>query len=213
MVLALLGRRADARTLAQDELDRAERFGAARPIALALRAMAATEDPPRRRVLVERSISLLRPLGADLELARAYLELGLALRQERRPRESRLPLRAALEGAARCGAVRLERQARDELAASGARPRRIAVIGTDALTASERRVAELAAGGSTNRTIAQLLFVSEKTVETHLSHVYDKLGTRSRRSLSQALAATEPHRRRHRSQLKPPVTTVRGAGS
>jgi DNA-binding CsgD family transcriptional regulator len=55
------------------------------------------------------------------------------------------------------------------------------------LTPSERRVSELAAGGLTNREIAQALFISTKTVEFHLRNAYLKLGIRSRRELAQAL--------------------------
>jgi DNA-binding NarL/FixJ family response regulator len=64
--------------------------------------------------------------------------------------------------------------------------------GIDALTPSERRVAHLAAGGQTNRDIAQALFVTEKTIETHLSHAYQKLAIQSRSQLTSALAARPP---------------------
>ena len=60
--------------------------------------------------------------------------------------------------------------------------------GLDALTASELRVAELAAGGMTNRAIAQALFVTQRTVETHLGHVYQKVGHSSRERLREQLA-------------------------
>ena len=70
-----------------------------------------------------------------------------------------------------------------ELYAAGARPRTDARSGAAALTASERRVADLAAGGETNRDIAQSLYVTPKTVEVHLSNAYRKLGIRSRREL------------------------------
>ena len=63
------------------------------------------------------------------------------------------------------------------------------ITGRDALTAGERRVAELAAEGDTNREIAQNLFLSLKTVETHLGHVYKKLGISSRQQLGSALSA------------------------
>ena len=187
-VLVQQGAVAEARRVAAEELAAAERFGAPRPIAIALRAVAATAPTEERPALLEQSIALLKPIGADLELARAYHDLGVALRLARHNRESRAPLRNALDLAARCGAARLERQAVDELQASGARPRRTALTGTGALTPSERRVAELAASGSTNRRIAQMLFISEKTVETHLSHVFDKLDTRSRRALGELLS-------------------------
>ena len=79
-------------------------------------------------------------------------------------------------------------RARTELYATGARPRREALAGIDALTASERRVADLAAAGRTNREIAQELFVTPKTVEVHLSSTYCKLGIDGRRELADALA-------------------------
>ena len=78
---------------------------------------------------------------------------------------------------------------RTELYAAGARPRTDAMAGVAALTASERRVADLAAAGETNRDIAQALFVTPKTVEVHLSNAYRKLGVRSRRDLPGALGA------------------------
>ena len=91
--------------------------------------------------------------------------------------------------AARCGAFALERRARSELAAIGVRPRAVERAGADSLTPSELRVVELAATGGTNREIAQTLFVTEKTVETHLGHAFRKLGVTSRRQLPDALVA------------------------
>jgi DNA-binding CsgD family transcriptional regulator len=72
---------------------------------------------------------------------------------------------------------------------AGARPRRPALRGRDALTPREQRLAEMAASGMTNREIAEALFITTKTVETHLRHAYDKLGISSRRGLSDALAS------------------------
>jgi DNA-binding CsgD family transcriptional regulator len=69
------------------------------------------------------------------------------------------------------------------------RPRTEALSGPAALTAKERKVASLAAEGQTNRDIAQTLYVTPKTVEVHLTNAYRKLGIRSRRELSEALAA------------------------
>ncbi|MDR9372869.1 helix-turn-helix transcriptional regulator, partial [Conexibacter sp. JD483] len=110
----------------------------------------------------------------------------------RRRADARAPLRDALELARRCGAAELARRAHDELAATGEKVRRYTPIGVESLTPSERRVAELAAGGMTNRQIAQTRFLTVKTIETHLSSVYDKLGIRSRRQLPAALG--EPAR-------------------
>ena len=86
------------------------------------------------------------------------------------------------------GAVPLAERALDELRATGARPRKLVSMGVDALTPQERRVAELAAEGHSNPEIAQALFVTRKTVETHLGHAYQKLDIGSREDLAQALA-------------------------
>ena len=74
---------------------------------------------------------------------------------------------------------------------AGARPRRDAASGQDALTGSELRVARMAADGMTNREIAQDLFVSLRTVETHLTHAYRKLSIDSRDELA-ALSNRRP---------------------
>jgi DNA-binding CsgD family transcriptional regulator len=122
------------------------------------------------------------------EKARGLFLHGQALRRARRPKEARQPLAGALELAHRLGAWSLESQARQELLAAGSRPRRVARTGTMALTASERRVAVMAADGRSNPDIARALFISRKSVETHLSHVYQKLGISGRDSLASALA-------------------------
>ena len=104
-------------------------------------------------------------------------------------RDAREPLREALELADRCGAQRTAARARDELLATGARPRRTALSGADSLTPSERRVARLAADGLSNRDIAQTLFVTVRTVEGHLTQAYMKLDVSSREQLAPALAS------------------------
>jgi DNA-binding NarL/FixJ family response regulator len=106
--------------------------------------------------------------------------LGAALRREGKRTAAREHLRRGLELAHRCGARPLVTEARAELLAAGARPRRPVFSGVDALTASELRVARLAAEGLTNREIAERLFVTERTVETHLRHAFQKLGIASR---------------------------------
>jgi DNA-binding CsgD family transcriptional regulator len=88
----------------------------------------------------------------------------------------------------RCGAVAIQDAALAELRATGARPRRRTTTGAGALTPSERRIAELAAGGRQNREIAETLFVTTATVEYHLRNGYRKLGIASRRELATALA-------------------------
>jgi DNA-binding CsgD family transcriptional regulator len=87
------------------------------------------------------------------------------------------------------GAAPLADLAEAELRATGAKPRRVALSGVDALTASERRVAELAGDGLTNREIAQALFVTMRTVEGHLTRVFAKLALSSRDELPEVLRA------------------------
>ena len=109
------------------------------------------------------------------------------LRRTGRRREARDPLRSGLELARICGAAPLATRAEEELRAAGASPRDVIRAGVDALTASERRVARMAAEGMSNKQIAQTLFVTVKTVETHLHRCYQKLDVTSRAQLAGAL--------------------------
>ena len=102
------------------------------------------------------------------------------------------PLREGLDLAYRGGAGRLAQRATDELRAAGAKPRRASLTGLEALTPSERRVAELAASGMSNPEIAQAVFVTLNTVEGHLRHVYQKLSVSSRTELPAALRSAVP---------------------
>jgi DNA-binding CsgD family transcriptional regulator len=136
----------------------------------------------------EEAVEVLADSPAKLEHAKARAELGAALRRANRRAEAREQLRHAVELATICGAGPLVAHAETELLATGARPRRIFLHGVESLTPSERRVAEMAAEGPTNREIAQALFVTPKTVEVHLSSVYRKLGISSRSQLAEALA-------------------------
>src|SRR5262249_31498900 len=140
-----------------------------------------------RLELLTEAIAALDGSQAKLELAHALVDYGQALNQEGRKADAREPLRRGLDLAHRCGAEPLEQRAHAELVAAGGRPRRRTVSGADSLTPSERRVAELAAAGNTNREIAQQLFVTEKTVERHLSQAYAKLAISSRGQLAEAL--------------------------
>jgi DNA-binding NarL/FixJ family response regulator len=129
---------------------------------------------------------------ARLEHARALVELGAALRRANRRSEARERLREGVDHARRVGALGLAERANEEIAATGARPRKVLRTGLDALTASERRVAQLAADGMSNKEIAQTLFVTIKTVEVHLSGAYRKLEISSRAQLGKALATPTP---------------------
>lgn len=185
--LAGLGDRARARKLAEEELAHAERWGAPSPIARVYRALALANGGAAGIELHEQAVALLETSPAALQRAQALAELGGALRRARRRTQAREPLREALTLARRCGAAGLARHVHGELEATGERVRRYLPAGVESLTASERRVAELAAEGMTNREIAQTLFLTVKTIETHLSAVYDKLAIRSRRLLPAAL--------------------------
>jgi DNA-binding CsgD family transcriptional regulator len=186
--LAELGRHDEARTLAADEVRRAKSFGSARAIGIALRAQALVGPAADRSAGLAAALAVLAPSPARLEHARALLDYGATLRAAGQRTAAREPLLEGLALAARCGATTLERRARAELAAIGVRPRTADRSGIDALTPSERRVAEIAAAGSTNREIAQTLFVTEKTVETHLGRAFRKLDVSSRRQLPDVLA-------------------------
>jgi DNA-binding CsgD family transcriptional regulator len=133
------------------------------------------------------AVAILAPSPARLEHARALVDLGSALRRAGSRREAREPLREGLEVARRCGAAALVEAAHEELVTAGARPRRLQFSGVESLTASERRVAEMAASGQSNREIAQALFVTVRTVENHLSRTYRKLDIGSREELPEAL--------------------------
>jgi DNA-binding CsgD family transcriptional regulator len=119
--------------------------------------------------------------------ARVLAELGGRLRRAGRRTEAREPLRQAQDLARRAGATGLENHAREELIIAGARPQRVALAGVDSLTPSERRVADLATQGLSNRKIAETLFVTLKTVEVHLGHTYAKLDIKGRAQLAAAL--------------------------
>ena len=185
--LVELGRDDEARELAGEELRRAEWFGAPRAIGIAMRAQALVGPPAERSKWLTDALGVLEKSPARLEHARVLVDLGATHRAAGERTAAREPLLEGLALAARCGALTLERRARAELAAIGVRPRTTEHSGQDSLTASELRVAELAAGGDTNRVIAQTLFVTEKTVETHLGRAFRKLDISSRRQLPDVL--------------------------
>ena len=190
VALAGLGRSDEARELLAGELPVARRFGAHTTLGISLRAAGLIEGGAAGIENLRDAVAHLEQSPARLELARARSDLGAALRRAGKRREAQQELRAALDGADRCGGKAVAEQARSELLITGARPRRARIGGVEALTASERRVAQLAAEGLTNRQIAQALFVSQPTVVTHLSHCYQKLNISSREQLADELART-----------------------
>ena len=183
----LLRERRQASALAEEELARTRRFGAPRALGIALRVAGLCRGSKPGLERLEESVRVLNESPAKLERAISLCELGAALRRAKRRADSRPPLREALDLARRCGAQPLAERATTELLASGARPRRAALSGVESLTASELRVCQLAANGLSNADIAQALFVTRRTVETHLGNAYRKLEINSRAELGKAL--------------------------
>lgn len=181
--LVALGEHARARELVDPLLASAKRWGTPTAIANGLRADAAVRGGAEGISLLEEAVALQVGGPARVQRAHALVELGEALRREGARAQARAPLREGFRLARQCGAARLAKRAHAELEATGETHRRYTPIGVESLTPSERRVAEMAASGMTNRQIAQSLFVTVKTVEAHLSAAYDKLDIKSRGQL------------------------------
>ena len=188
LCLHAIGREDEALAHAEEELGLARRWGAPRALGRALRVTGLVTGGRRGLDLLAEAVHVLSTSPARLEHAKALVDAGAALRRAGAPRaEVRNHLAEGRRLAEVCGAAPLAERARVELSAAGDRVRGHALMGAAALTPTERRVAELAATDKTNREIAQLLFVTVKTVETHLGNAYHKLGVRGRRQLSDQL--------------------------
>jgi DNA-binding CsgD family transcriptional regulator len=142
---------------------------------------AAQADVDRAISLLERAVTQHVEVGDPYGNARALLALGVVRRRARQKRQARDEIQAALDGFAALGAATWVEKARSELGRIGGRKRE------EGLTPAERRVAALVAEGRTNREVAAALFLTERTVASHLSHVYAKLGVRSRTELARQL--------------------------
>ena len=142
---------------------------------------AAEGDVAGAASLLERAIAQHEEVGDPFGRARALLGLGVVRRRARKKRDARDAIQAALDGFEQLGAATWVGKARGELGRIGGRRRE------EGLTPAELRVAALVAEGRTNREVAAALFVTERTVASHLSHVYAKLGVRSRTELARQL--------------------------
>jgi DNA-binding CsgD family transcriptional regulator len=142
---------------------------------------AAEGEVPRAGSFLERAVEQHEDVGDPFGAARALLGLGVVRRRARKKRDARDAIQAALDGFEQLGAARWAEKARSELGRIGGRRRE------EGLTPAERRVAVLVAEGRTNREVAAALFLTERTVASHLSHVYAKLGVRSRTELAREL--------------------------
>jgi DNA-binding CsgD family transcriptional regulator len=167
----------------------AARLGHERMLAHATRCRgllaAAQGAVDRAACLLEAAAAKHESAGDLFGRARALLALGVVRRRQRQKRAARDAIGEALAGFEQLGAATWIEKARAELGRIGGRTR------TEGLTAAERRVAALVAEGRTNREVAAALFLGERTVETHLTHVYAKLGVRSRAELARTFRTAE----------------------
>ncbi|WP_022927278.1 ATP-binding protein [Patulibacter americanus] len=187
-----LGDLAEAARLAAAEVQDARRFGAPRPLSIALRVQAVVVGGAEGIALAGEAVDLLEGTEVALEHCRALVTLGTLLRAAGKRTDARAALGRGLDAAGALGARALAAEAREELLAAGARPRRERTRGPDSLTAGERRASRLAARGLSNRAIADALFVTPKAVSFHLSNAYRKLEIRGRDQLAAVLGPEEP---------------------
>jgi DNA-binding CsgD family transcriptional regulator len=158
-------------------------------------AAAVAADDAKAGPLFEAALALPDAARWPWEHARIQLAYGQWLRRARDTGSARRYLRAALETFDRIGAAAMAQRARGELRATGlttARPG----SPEPSMTPQEREIAELAAAGLTNKEIGERLFLSHRTISSHLYRVYPKLGVSSRSALSAALAAFSPDDRK-----------------
>ena len=182
-----LGQRDRADALVAEEGRLAERFGAPRAIGVARRTAGLLARGDDAIDLLRSAAVVLGDCGARVEHARALADLGAAVRRHGHPAQARPILRDALALAEDVGALAVAEAARTELRVAGGRAPRRATAPVDRLTPGERRVAELAATGRSNRQIANALFITVKAVEWHLGNAYRKLDVRGRSGLPSAL--------------------------
>jgi DNA-binding CsgD family transcriptional regulator/energy-coupling factor transporter ATP-binding protein EcfA2 len=183
------GDRETALATIEADLDLARAIEAPALIGRALRVKGVVVGGEQGIALLEESSQMLAGSEAALEHVAALVDLGASMRRAGMRAQARDPLHRAVGKADQLGARALGRRAREELRAAGGRLRSGPSSGRDVLTPGERRVAELAALGHTNREIAQALFVTQKAVEWHLANAYRKLEIRSRRELAERLTS------------------------
>jgi DNA-binding CsgD family transcriptional regulator len=188
VALASLGENQMAAKLASEHLTQARRVGAPGALGRSLRLAGLAIGGGDGLALLREAVSVLTSSSARLELAYALSDLGTALSRSGQRREGRDAQRTALRLAGQCGAIALAERAMTELNSGPGRRARIELTGPSALTAAEWRVCRQAAEGHSNREVAQALFVTEKTIERHLSSAYTKLGIRSRFQLAAAIS-------------------------
>ncbi|MBO0811187.1 MAG: AAA family ATPase [Microlunatus sp.] len=178
-----LGRHEEAIRSAREFMSMADGKGQPWSLARAERALALCGDSPGDRF--EAALSWHALTADHYETARTQLGYGSWLRRSRRRADARPLLAAALDVFDQLGATPWADRAANELLATGAMPHRRSADPITELTGQERQIAQLLASGRTTREAAAALFLSPKTVEYHLRHVYWKLGIRSRQELAE----------------------------
>jgi DNA-binding CsgD family transcriptional regulator len=182
-----LGRGDDALELLVPWEEAGTRLGRAAVVAQTTRCRgllaAAGGDIGTARALLSEAADRHAAIGDRLGQARALLALGVVSRRARQQRLAREALEEAALVFEDCGAGRWATAARAEVGSIGGRRR------VQGLTAAEQRVAALVSEGRTNREVADELFLGVRTVESHLTHIYSKLGVRSRTELARTYAA------------------------
>jgi DNA-binding CsgD family transcriptional regulator len=184
-----MGRKEEADRLAAEFTAAADAKGQPWSLARALRCQGLVADDRKFGSCFDQALEYHAATPDSYETARTRLAYGERLRRSRNRVRAREQLRAALESFEHLDARSWADRARAELAATGETLRRRDPSTIDELTPQELQIALLLAGGKTTREAAAALFLSPKTVEYHLRHVYQKLDIHSREELAQALAA------------------------
>jgi DNA-binding CsgD family transcriptional regulator len=184
--------RTDLARAAVDRLrDKARATGTDWALGIAARSRALVSEGDDADRAFREAIERLGRTRVRAELARAHLLYGEWLRRENRRVDARAELRRARELFAPMGVAAFAARAGGEQVATGEHARRRTDETRDELTGQQRQIADLARDGLSNAEIGARLFLSARTVEWHLHHVYSKLGIRSRRELGSALEASE----------------------
>jgi DNA-binding CsgD family transcriptional regulator len=187
-VYVRLGREVQASPLASELISAASEKGQAWSLARAARCQGLLARDETMPTHFEEALRLHGHTPDAFETARTQLAYGERLRRSRHRVRARAQLRSALETFGRLGAHPWVERARAELAATGETLRRSDPTTVDELTPQELQIALLLAGGKTTREAAAALFLSPKTIEYHLRHVYQKLGIHSRAELADVVA-------------------------
>lgn len=189
--LAALGRTKEGAAVAAENLQLARSFGSPVTIAEALACSARFQPAAVQVTLLQEAVALVTDIEAELLRCNLLIDLGFARHDAGDSIAARVAFRDGADQATRLGVTRLAGLAGRGLLACGARPRRLQTSGVRSLTPAELRVVKLAADGHTNGSIATELFVNLKTVESHLTRAYKKLGVTDRAELRNVLQSPE----------------------